>query len=81
MSYQKSCNRCGNTIFLSEGNDGKWHPFEDSMLSMPHRCNDARTSNSVMEKVRTLEKIVRQLNDKIILQQEKIAELNSGRKI
>ena len=75
MRYHKPCNRCGNLIFMTEIN-GKWSAFEDSMLSTHHTCNDIQTSITHSERIQSLEKIVRLLNDKIYLLQEKIDELS-----
>lgn len=58
--------------------NGKWYPYDDEIGNTLHRCNGEKTS-TLEERVLSLEKIVRQLNDKIYLQQEQIAELRKGR--
>lgn len=73
MSYSTRCNRCGNIIHLEEIN-GKWLPYDDQIANTVHRCISSKT-DTLQDKVQSLEKIVRRLYNLSQIQSEQLREL------
>lgn len=74
MSYSKSCNKCGNTIFLLEIN-GRWAAYEDSSASIYHKCVNGSKSMTMQDKILFLERKLSSLIEAIRSNSERISRL------
>jgi hypothetical protein len=74
MSYSKRCDGCNNIIFMFCIN-GKWFPYDDQTVSMSHKCIHSSKTDTLQDKVQSLEKIVRRLYDLLQIQSEQLRDL------